>query len=70
MKLPGKKSGLWKPWKNKPRFSTVPTAPTTNNKFRWKAADLKQQTIVYTKQLTLPPRRTPNQNKPNPPLAA
>jgi hypothetical protein len=54
MKLPGKKSGLWKPWKNKPRFSTVPTAPTTNNKFRWKAADLKQQTIVYTKQLTLP----------------
>jgi hypothetical protein len=28
MNQPGKKIGLWKPWKNKLRFPTVPTAPT------------------------------------------
>jgi hypothetical protein len=28
---PQNKTGLWKPWKNKLRFSTVPTAPTAAN---------------------------------------
>jgi hypothetical protein len=29
---PEQKTGLWKPWKNKLRFPTVPTAPTAANK--------------------------------------
>jgi len=36
------------------RFSTVPTAPTAADKSRYKAADPKQQTIVYTKSLADP----------------
>src|SRR6266849_10905382 len=48
------KSGLWKPWKNKLRFPTVPTAPPAADISRQKAAGPKQQTIVYTKHLTLP----------------
>jgi len=32
MNQQGKKTGLWKPWKNKLRFSTVSTAPTAADK--------------------------------------
>jgi len=50
------KTGLWKPWKNKLRFPTVPTAPTAAKQIKMKkAATLKQKKIVYTKRLTDPP---------------
>jgi hypothetical protein len=48
------KTGPWKPWKNKLRFSTVPTAPAAADNSRSKAADPKPHAIVYTKDLTLP----------------
>jgi len=54
MNQPGKKIGLWKPWKNKLRFPTVPTAPTAADKSRWKSSPPKQKTIVYTKSLADP----------------
>jgi len=38
MNQPGKKIGLWKPWKNKLRFPTVPTAPTAADNQDEKAA--------------------------------
>jgi hypothetical protein len=47
------KPGLWKRWKNKLRFSTVPTAPAAKDKNK-KQSNQKQNPIVYTKYLTLP----------------
>src|SRR4051812_42218882 len=41
-------TGLWKPWKNKLRFPTVPTAPTAT-------IEENYHPIIYTKYLTPPP---------------
>jgi hypothetical protein len=46
MKTANQKPGLWKPWKNKLRFSTVPTAPAANDKN--KSSQTKNKTRSFT----------------------